>query len=115
MVTLSIQGIITLLAAAISYLAADMKAGLSALSGGGIHCVATILFAMRYFALRPGSTPAQMLSAFAIAELIKMATTVVLLMLALQLPMLSPPPLIITFIAVALLSHWLALLLTASR
>ncbi len=113
--TLVIQGAITLFAALIGLFVANSTAAISAFLGGGIHCIATALSGMQHFSARPGATPTKMLQAFLFAELIKITMTVTLLMFVLQLETLSLPPLILTFIAVAMLAPWLALLLTASR
>ena len=105
---LTIQLALTLSAAIVSLILADVKAGYSALIGGGINILATAYFAYKVFSAGPGSTARQVARAFYWGEVVKIALTGLLfagVLLWLEVAFL---PLFLTY-AVTMLAFWLAL------
>ena len=108
---LAIQVGIGLLVAVIAFWFAGTRAAFSACIGGGINVIGTAYFAYKTFSAGPGSTAKKMLTAFYMAELIKIVLTAVLFTLALVWLDVSFPPLFSAYVA-TLLAFWLALPLT---
>ncbi|MGF1529410.1 MAG: ATP synthase subunit I [Candidatus Competibacterales bacterium] len=111
--TLTIQLIAIAIAIAIAALF-SVKAAYSALIGGAINFISTTFFATRMFAAGPGSSADSMLHSLVVAELVKIALTVVLFSLVLLYVDVSFPPLFTTY-AVTMLAYWLVLPLTTTQ
>ncbi len=105
---ITIQLLVTLLAAAASFAFNSLQAAYSALVGGGISTVATLYFASTVFSIRIGSPAAKIARAFYMGEVVKMLLTVILLSVALLWFDVSPLPLLLAYMA-ALMAYWLAL------
>ncbi|MGB5063345.1 MAG: ATP synthase subunit I [Candidatus Competibacter sp.] len=105
---ITIQLLVTLLAAAASFAFNSLQAAYSALVGGGISTVATLYFASTVLSIRIGSPAAKIARAFYMGEVVKMLLTVILLSVALLWFDVSPLPLLLAYMA-ALMAYWLAL------
>jgi ATP synthase protein I len=106
----AVQAAITLASAMVALMLADFKAAYSALVGGGINILATLVFALRVFSVRPGAPAKSMARAFYIGEAIKFAVTVGLFVGVLLWLEVSFLPLFLTY-AITMLAFWLVLLL----
>jgi ATP synthase protein I len=105
---LTIQLALTLSAAIVSLFLADVKAGYSALIGGGINTLATAYFAYRVFSAGPGSTARQIAQAFYWGEIVKIALTALLFTGVLLWLDVAFLPLFLTY-TVTMLAFWLGL------
>lgn len=106
----AVQAIITLAAAFTALVFADFKAAYSALVGGGINILATMVFALRVFSVRPGAPANRMARAFYIGEAIKLLVTVGLFLAVLLWLNVLFLPLFLTY-AITMLAFWLVLLI----
>lgn len=104
----AIQLLITLLAVGMGFIFFDVRAAYSAAIGGGISIITTAYFASRVFSVGPGSTAAQVARKFFIGEVVKIALTVILFIIALKGLNVSFLPLFLTYMA-TLLAYWLVL------
>ena len=86
----------------------EPKAAYSALLGGGINIIATLFFARRMFAAKPGTDARTMARALYIGEVLKILLTVVLFSVVLIGFDVVFAPLILTY-AATMLAFWLAL------
>lgn len=87
----------------------DARAGYSALVGGLIAAVTSLYFALQVFGVRVSAARA-VLRSFYTAEVVKMAITVLLFVLAVVWLKVDFLPLIVAY-ALTLLVYWFALLL----
>lgn len=101
------------LAALIALGSAGFKAAYSAMIGGGINLLATGYAAVRMFTAKPGSSGGQMLRSLIVAEITKIALTIILFTVVLLYLDVSYAPLFLTY-AVTMLAFWLVLPLTAT-
>lgn len=105
------QLVITLLAAVVCLVIADVKAAYSAVIGGGISIIATLYFARKVFSLPLGAPPDQIATRFYVGEALKIGLTAALFILAILVLRVSFLPLFLTYTA-TLMAYWLALLIT---
>ena len=108
--TFTIQVLITLLAAFSALALADFKAAYSALIGGGVNILATVVFALRVFSVKPGAPAKYMARAFYIGEAIKFLVVVGLFLAVLLWLDVSFLPLFLTY-AMTMLAFWFVLLI----
>ena len=108
--TFAAQAVITIIAALIALLFVYFKAAYSALIGGGINILATTVFALRVFSIKPGAPAKRMARAFYVGEAIKLLVTVGLFLAVLLWLDVSLLPLFLTY-AITMLAFWLVLLI----
>jgi ATP synthase protein I len=106
-----IQFVLTLGAAGVSLVLADIKAGYSAVIGGGINILATAYFANKVFSAGPGSTARQIARAFYWGEVVKILLTGILFTGVLLWLDVAFLPLFLTY-AITMMAFWLALVFT---
>ena len=111
--TLLIQLVITSLGALLALALAGWPSAYSAGLGGGINLLATGLFGLRMFATRAGAGPEAMLQALVLAEVTKIATTVLAFVAVFTYLDVVYPPFFITYV-VAMLAYWLVLPLSTT-
>lgn len=80
------------------------RAGLSALAGGAIGVIANLYMTLR--ALKPASTPAGALGRLYMGQLVKVAITVGLLVVAARVPGLSWPALLFAYLGTLVAFWW---------
>lgn len=104
----AIQLLITLFAVAVALVFFGVRSAYSAGIGGGISIIATAYFASKVFSAGPGSSAAQIARKFFIGEVVKLALTVILFIIALTWLDVSFLPLFLTYM-ITLLAYWLVL------
>lgn len=104
----AIQLLITLFAVAVTLIFSDARSAYSAAIGGGISIITTAYFASKIFSAGPGSPAAQIARKFFVGEVVKLALTVILFVIALQWLNVAFLPLFLTYMA-TLLAYWLVL------
>ncbi|MDX1653759.1 MAG: ATP synthase subunit I [Candidatus Competibacteraceae bacterium] len=105
---ITIQTIVTLLVAIVSFVIADAKAAYSAGIGGGISIVTTAYFAAQVFSARRGAQARKVAQMLFLGEVVKIALTVALFALVLAWLDVSFLPLLLTYTA-SLFAYWLVL------
>lgn len=104
---MTIQIVVTLLAAAL-FLFVDVKAAESAAVGGGIGIVTTAFFAFFVFAGSLGAPAKQIMRRFFVGEVVKLVLTGLLFALAIVWLEASFLPLLLAYIG-TLFAYWLVL------
>ena len=107
-VILVLQIVVTLAVAIASLAVVDVRAGYSALIGGGINVFATLYYARVVFSAGPGATAARVARAFYLGEVAKIVLTIVLFVFVLSSVNVAPLQLFIAY-AASMLAFWLAL------
>jgi ATP synthase protein I len=102
------QAAISAASAAIAWVVADMRAGWSALLGGGISTLASLALYALAFRHRAGTDPRDIARGFYLGEATKVGVTIVLMVLALVLWQPSLLAMMAAYIA-TLMVYWLAL------
>ena len=102
------QAAVTAASGLIAWAVADVRAGWSALLGGGISTVASLALYALAFRHSAGTDPRRIARGFYLGEATKVAVTIVLMVLALVLWQPSLLAMMLTYIA-TLLVYWLAL------
>jgi len=101
------QAGVTVIVALLTWAIAGIRAGLSALLGGGIATMGSLVMALLAFA-GGGGAPSGVLRRFYLGEAVKLALVVVFFVLALKLLNVEPLAMFGAF-AVTLLVYWIAL------
>jgi ATP synthase protein I len=102
------QGAVTIVVALISYVIAGRLAAVSALVGGGISTVASVVMAALSFRRASLASPQGALRGLYVGEAAKLVTVVVLFVWVLRTLKVSPPAMIGAFMA-TLIIYWVAL------
>ena len=102
------QVVVTVVVAIICFAVWGRVAGLSALAGGGISAIASLVLALIGFAPRAGAQPEQLARAFYVGEGVKLAVTVALFVVVFVTLKVSFAALFATYIA-TLFVYWIAL------
>lgn len=102
------QLLLTLLAALVAWLVADITAGWSALVGGLINVAASFYMAQRIFAAGPAATAQHWLARLWLGELVKFGITVALFALAIVVLQAAFLPLILAYMA-TFVAYWVGL------
>jgi F0F1-type ATP synthase assembly protein I len=92
----------------VSWLIADVHAALSAMMGGGISTVASLVMAMLGFSGRSAADPQRAMRAFFVAETAKIAIVIVLFVAVLKTMKVVPLAMLGTYIATFFV-FWVAL------
>ena len=102
------QAAISAASGLVAWAVADMRAGWSALLGGGISTLASLALYVLAFRHRAGTSPLKIARGFYLGEATKVGVTIALMVLALVLWQPSLLAMMLTYIA-TLLVYWLAL------
>jgi ATP synthase protein I len=102
------QVVITVVAAGICFAIWGSTAGWSALAGGGISALASLVMAALVFRRSSLANPQSALRGLYVGEAAKLTTVVVLFVLAFRTLKVSPPAMFGTFMA-TLIIYWAAL------
>ena len=102
------QAAVTVVCALVSWLIADVHAALSAMMGGGISTVASLVMAMLGFSGRSAADPQRAMRAFFVAETAKIAIVIVLFVAVLKTMKVVPLAMLGTYIATFFV-FWVAL------
>lgn len=105
---LALQVLVALVVAAAALVLADVRAAGSALLGGMINIIATLIFAYRVFSAGPGSTAREIARAFYLGEAVKLLVTVLLFAAVLIWVKVAWLPLFIAY-AATMLAFWLVM------
>jgi ATP synthase protein I len=102
------QVVVTVVAAVLCFAVWGSTAGWSALAGGGISSLASLVMAALSFRKSSSANPYSALLGLCVGEAAKLATVVVLFVLVLRTVKVSPPAMLGTFVA-TLIIYWVAL------
>jgi len=102
------QVVVTVVAAVICFAVWGRVAGISALVGGGISAIASLVLVLIGFAPRAGAQPEQLARAFYVGEGVKLAVMVALFVVVFLTLKVSFAALFATYIA-TLFVYWIAL------
>src|SRR5690606_26782658 len=102
------QAIVTVVAAAVSYGLAGPSGALSALLGGGISTLATLVMVALAFRRAVMADGQRIVSAFYAGEAAKLAVVVVLFVVVLKTMRVEPLPMLGAYIATFIV-HWIVL------
>jgi ATP synthase protein I len=102
------QVVVTVVAAVLCFAVWGSTAGWSALAGGGISSLASLVMAALSFRKSSMASPYSALLGICVGEAAKLATVVVLFVIVLRTMKVSPLPMLGTFVA-TLIIYWVAL------
>ena len=102
------QAAVTVTAALIAWGVADRRAALSALLGGGIATLGSLVMAALVFGGGRAMDPQRVLGMFYLGEAVKVALVIVLFVLVLKLVNVAPLAMFVAF-AATFLVYWIAL------
>jgi ATP synthase protein I len=102
------QAVITIIAGALFWALAGAAGARSALLGGGIGTVASLVMTLVSFGSRAGSDAQHALRAFLVGEALKLGLVVVLFVVVLKVLKVSPAALFAAYVATFFV-YWLAL------
>ncbi|MGQ0833779.1 MAG: ATP synthase subunit I [Gammaproteobacteria bacterium] len=102
------QAVVTLIFALASFAIAGSKAALSALLGGGIGTLASLVMALLAFGRSAGTDPQRIVRAFYLGEAAKLGLMVVLFAVVLKAMKVSPAALFGAYVATFFV-YWIAL------
>ncbi len=102
------QGAVTVVVALVSYLIAGRRAAVSALIGGGISTLASLVMAALSFRRSSLANPYSAVRGFYVGEAAKLATVVVLFIVVLRTMKISPLAMFAAYVATFFV-YWVAL------
>ncbi len=108
---LQLQMLIIALVAGIAWAAGSSQSAVSALLGGLVGFLPNLVFAFLFGRRDPGRTANQVVKAFYLGEVVKLALTALLFVIVFHLPGISGLPVFIAFAAVMAV-FWFSLLLS---
>ncbi len=108
---LQLQMLIIALVAGIAWAAGGSQSAVSALLGGLVGFLPNLVFAFLFGRRDPGRTANQVVKAFYLGEVVKLALTALLFVIVFHLPGISGLPVFIAFAAVMAV-FWFSLLLS---
>jgi ATP synthase protein I len=102
------QAVVTLTAALLAWSLADGRAGLSALLGGGVATLGSLVMAALVFGGGKALDAPRVLGMFYVGEAVKLALVIVLFVLVLRMVNVAPLAMFLAF-AATFLVYWIAL------
>ena len=102
------QAVVTLAVALVCFLIAGSKGALSALLGGGISTLASLVMALLSFGSRTGDDAQRAMRAFYVGEAFKVAVVVALFVIVLKSMKVSPGAMFAAYVATFFV-YWIAL------
>jgi F0F1-type ATP synthase assembly protein I len=102
------QAVVTLTAALLAWALADGRAGLSALLGGGVATLGSLVMAALVFGGGKALDAPRVLGMFYVGEAVKLALVTVLFVLVLRMVNVAPLAMFLAF-AATFLVYWIAL------